>query len=149
MARTLILGILAALAVAPAASAQAPVTNTYGGQGANVVGTTAPSASAPAAQTPASPAAPAAESDSVGSPSDEASGEAPASSERPATQRDATGSAGNSAPVSAAVPLTEAAPAEGLPFTGLDLAIIAGGGLALLMLGVGMRRLASMAPRAH
>ena len=129
---TLVAMAVGSLTLAPAALAQDDaVVDAYGGKGPAVVGVTEVLG---ATETGGGEAVGGTVNGEAiaGAPSGTAgvSGSAPASSGAPA------------APVATAS-APESVPSGSLPFTGLDLGLIAAGGLLLLGLGVGMRRLSS------
>ena len=132
MKRTLLISILMLCATAAPAAAQAPVVDGYGGV-AGAVEQVAPSATAaPQSSAPATGREPAADS-----------GEQAVAGDQDSSTSSSSGSATRASSSSQA----PAEPVQGLPFTGLDLLIIVAGGIALLSLGVLMRRLTSGAPR--
>lgn len=127
MKRFIVAMAVGGLTLAPTALAQNDaVVDAYGGKGAPVVGVTEVLG---AAETGGGGAGGTVNGESVaGTPS----GTAGVSESGPA----------GAAPVATAS-APEAVPSGSLPFTGLDIALIAAGGLLLLGLGFGMRHLSS------
>jgi hypothetical protein len=131
---TLIGSVMLALALSAPAHAQNAVGDAYGGAGAisNSVTpsgdpTGAPAVSNAQSEVPASTAG-----SSAGAGADDAQGAVAADSSRvPATTA-----------VASAAAATPALSGDRLPFTGLDVGLMLVGGVLLLALGFGMRRLA-------
>ena len=119
------------LAVAPA-SAFGQAGTTYGGAGQQGVSVVAPSSNPEVA--------------AQGVPAEEEAAAQAAPEESAAAGSEAQGAESSAAPSTAAPRTTSQVSDGGLPFTGFDLALVAMGGLALLGLGFGMRRLSRQGP---
>ena len=132
--RLALLTLVATLALATSAFAQSPVAGGYGGAGnsvAQVAPSTAPVTAQGVPSSAAQEAAPEPAEDTV------AAASAP---------EDVVGTADSAAQQSAPQPVAQITDTSGLPFTGFDLALIALGGLALVALGLAMRRLTRLLP---
>lgn len=140
MKRTILIALVISVAAAVPASAQAPVADSYGGQGATAV-QVAPSLNPPATETPAATPQSAPSLSAPADATDDAAASAP--SQTATRQTAASRNAPEASQVADSAAPAVASPAEGLPFTGLDLAIILVGGIVLLAAGMVMRRLTS------
>ena len=146
--------VAAFLAVPTAAFAQSPTAGTYGGQGGTSVTVTQasenPAVQAQGVSVTEQQAAATGPSCNVAraasarqTPSTCPKGES-ASAPQAAAGEGVAAAQGAEVAASRA---TQQAPSSGLPFTGLDLALIALGGALLLSMGIVMRRLAGATPR--
>lgn len=113
MTRFVLILVFALLAVPSAAMAQAPVSNAYGGNGPDVLGEV--EESIPPA---------------IGGEDDAPEGTA-GDGDEPAPRE------------SGATPAAATTPGDSLPFTGLDAGLLLIGGVAMLGVGLGVRRLSS------
>ena len=136
-----IAGMCVALGAASVAYADDSATNAYGGAGGDVPTIVTPSSGGPSvSQVTAAPTT------QSGAPTTQ-SGSAPVVAGAHAVK----GAAAQSAPAAAAAPTAAVTPARpaasagSLPFTGLDVGLMAAGGLLLLGFGLAMRRLSRRA----